>query len=126
MTGAVRNVTGEINEALTGRSVTDLAALAASPKSAAEPGPLSWETSNLLHLGQALATAAHLREESRGGHVRRDHPERDDERWAAHLVHVREEDGELVVIKLDVELSRPEDEDHRLDADDADPQEGQQ
>ncbi len=90
-------------------AVADLAALAGVPKGTAEPGPLSWETSNLLHLGQALATAAHLREESRGGHVRRDHPRHDDEEWAAHLIHVRDEDGELVVIKLEVELSRPDD-----------------
>nr|WP_185992573.1 L-aspartate oxidase [Janibacter cremeus] len=74
----------------------------------AEPGPRSWEGTNLLHLGQALATAAHLREETRGGHVRRDHPDSDDEDWSAHLVHVRDpDDGELVVIKLDVDPTRP-------------------
>ena len=84
--------------------------LAASPGDA-EPGPRSWETTNLLHLGQALATAAHLREETRGGHVRRDHPERDDDGWAAHLVHVRDPDGELAVIRLDVELAWPDEDD---------------
>ncbi|WEV76729.1 L-aspartate oxidase [Janibacter cremeus] len=80
----------------------------AAATSDAEPGPRSWETTNLLHLGRALATAAHLREETRGGHVRRDHPVPDDAEWSAHLVHVREPDGELAVIRLDVDLCWPQ------------------
>ncbi|WP_202865221.1 L-aspartate oxidase [Janibacter hoylei] len=105
-------------------ALADLAALAAGTDGPAEPGPRSWETTNLLHLGQALATAAHLREETRGGHVRRDHPEHDDDRWAAHLVHVRDpDDGELAVIKLDVALAWPEGDE---DVDGDDPQEGMQ
>lgn len=55
--------------------------LAALPPSVAEPGPSSWETSNLLHLGQALTLLAHRRAETRGGHVRLDHPAQDDRRW---------------------------------------------
>jgi L-aspartate oxidase len=55
--------------------------LAALPPSLAEPGPPSWETSNLLHLGQVLTLLASRREETRGGHVRLDHPDQDDERW---------------------------------------------
>ncbi len=75
----------------------------------AEPGPRTWETTNLLHLGQALSVAAHLREETRGGHVRSDYPERDDEGWSAHLLLLRDpEDGELVTIQLDVDLAWPE------------------
>lgn len=94
----------------TAGALAGLAELAARPTTDAEPGPQTWETSNLLHLGQALATAAHLREETRGGHVRRDHPHHDDETWAAHLLHVRDpHDGELAVIKLDVELAWPQD-----------------
>ena len=90
-------------------ALTALEALAATAADA-EPGPLSWETTNLLHLGQALATAANLREETRGGHVRRDHPHHDDEAWSAHLLHVRDtDDGELAVVKLDVDLAWPED-----------------
>lgn len=93
--------------ASTASALATLAALATSA-AATEPGPRAWETTNLLHLGQALATAAHLREETRGGHVRRDHPHREDERWAAHLLHVRDpEEGELTVTKLDVDLSLP-------------------
>src|SRR5918999_568691 len=45
----------------------------------------SWETTNLLTLGAALADAAALREETRGSHWRDDHPERDDARWAGHF-----------------------------------------
>lgn len=98
-----------------GSTAEALAELAALDRAAdaAEPGPSSWETTNLLHLGQVLATAAHLREETRGGHVRRDHPHHDDEGWSAHLVHVRDPGdptGEVAVIKLDVDLAWPEDE----------------
>lgn len=110
----------------TSRALAELATLAALPVAEAEPGPLTWETTNLLHLGQALATAAHLREETRGGHVRRDHPEHDDAHWAAHLVHVRDPhdpDEELAVIKLDVALAWPEPDD---EVDSEDPQEGTQ
>jgi nicotinate-nucleotide pyrophosphorylase (carboxylating) len=66
-----------------------LAALAAQPTTEAEPGPLTWETTNLLHLGQVLSHVAHLREETRGGHVRSDFPERDDARWLTHLTATR-------------------------------------
>ena len=46
-----------------------------------KPGPRTWETTNLLHLGQALTELARRREETRGGHVRSDFPDRDDARW---------------------------------------------
>ena len=48
----------------------------------ADPEPAAWEATNLLHLGQVLTTVAALREETRGGHLRSDFPERDDERLA--------------------------------------------
>ena len=68
--------------------------------------------------------AERRRDRCRGGHVRRDHPEHDDDRWAAHLVHVRDpDDGELAVIKLDVALAWPEGDE---DVDGDDPQEGMQ
>ena len=47
-------------------------------------GPKSWETTNLLHLGRVLSVLAGRREETRGGHVRSDFPERDDVRWLRH------------------------------------------
>ena len=73
-----------------------LAALAAQPTTEAEPGPLTWETTNLLHLGQVLSHVAHLREETRG-HVRSDFPERDDARWLTHLTATRRADGQVVI-----------------------------
>lgn len=81
----------------TAEALEELGALAALPPSAAEPGPQTWETTNLLHLGQALATLAHRREETRGGHVRTDFPERDDARWLVRQSVTRAEDGGLVV-----------------------------
>ena len=75
----------------------ELAALAAQPTTEAEPGPLTWETTNLLHLGQVLSRVAHLREETRGGHVRSDFPERDDARWLTHLTATRRADGQVVI-----------------------------
>lgn len=106
------------SEDSTRAALAELAELAGRPSEEAEPGPRSWETTNLLHLGQALATAAHLREETRGGHVRRDHPHHDDAQWAAHLVHVvdpGDPDRELTTIKLDVALAWPQDEDDLVD-----------
>jgi len=67
----------------TATTAAALAELAALPPSTAEPGPKTWETTNLLHLGQALTELAHRREETRGGHVRSDFPDRDDARWLA-------------------------------------------
>ncbi|MDO5502941.1 MAG: L-aspartate oxidase [Actinomycetia bacterium] len=77
----------------TARSLTRHAEL---PTTEAEPGTRTWETTNLLHLGQALTLAARLREETRGGHMRSDAPERD-ETWRGHLHTQRREDGTLQV-----------------------------
>ena len=90
--------------ASTAGALEALAALAALPPSTAEPGPATWETTNLLHLGQTLATVAHRREETRGGHVRSDFPERDDARWLTHLTTTRPADGVLVVTERPVEV----------------------
>ncbi|MGB7820119.1 MAG: L-aspartate oxidase [Ornithinibacter sp.] len=81
----------------TERALEALAGLAALPSTEADPGPGTWETTNLLHLGQALTVVAHRREETRGGHVRSDFPERDDHRWLTHLRTTRRADGALVV-----------------------------
>jgi L-aspartate oxidase len=83
------------------RSAASLAATAArlAELAAADDGkkgvPKSWETTNLLHVGQALTLAAVLREETRGGHVREDFPERDDENFLNHTVIRRLHDGQL-------------------------------
>ena len=89
--------------ASTAGALEALAALAAVPPSTAEPGPATWETTNLLHLGQALSLVAHRREETRGGHVRSDFPERDDAHWLLHLTTTRPADGALLVTERPVE-----------------------
>ena len=59
------------------------------------PDPDSWETSNLLHVGQLLTAVAALREETRGGHVRSDFTERDEAHWLGHTYAVRQADGSV-------------------------------
>ena len=70
-------------------------AVLASAADGDEGGPKSWETTNLLHLGQLLTHVAALREETRGGHVRSDFPDRDDGHWLGHVRAVRSVDGIL-------------------------------
>lgn len=53
---------------------------------------LSLETRNLIQVARLLATAALMREESRGGHFRLDFPERDDAKFLANIV-LWNEDG---------------------------------
>ena len=65
----------------------------ATPGSTADPD--SWETSNMLHVGQLLTAVATLREETRGGHVRSDFVDRYDARWLGHTCAVREGDGSI-------------------------------
>lgn len=88
--GAVRSA------ASLGATAGELVAHAELPATEASPGPRTWETSNLLHLGQALTLAAQLREETRGGHVRSDFPELADQ-WRGHLHIRRRTDGTLMV-----------------------------
>ena len=47
---------------------------------------VEYEAFNLLTVATLVAKSALLREESRGGHLRTDFPERDDERWLRHIV----------------------------------------
>jgi L-aspartate oxidase len=54
-------------------------------------GPFAIETRNLLVNAALAVSSATLREESRGTHFRRDHPERDDRGWRGHLVWRRGE-----------------------------------
>ncbi len=82
----------------TRQALEALGELAAEAEAAtAEPGPAAWETTNLLHLGLALAEVAHRRAETRGGHVRSDFPERDDAHWLVHQVLSRTSGGALAV-----------------------------
>jgi L-aspartate oxidase len=86
--GAVRSAAGLAQCAKTLQVVADSA-------DDAQPGPLSWETSNLLHVGQLLTHVAAMREETRGGHVRSDFPSRDDAHWRGHITARREPDGSV-------------------------------
>ena len=80
-----RVLTRGVGPVRSGESTTlaaeQLAALATLPVTEAEPGPRTWETTNILHLGMVLTALAHRREETRGGHVRADFESRDDARW---------------------------------------------
>jgi L-aspartate oxidase len=75
-------------------TTADLVALAAQSvdDGGAEPGPQSWETTNLLHVGQLLTLLATRREETRGGHVRDDFRELDDA-WRGNQRAIRASDG---------------------------------
>jgi L-aspartate oxidase len=55
-------------------------------KDSRTPCTEAWEATNLHLVASALAAAALRREETRGSHWRQDFPDRDDERWRAHLV----------------------------------------
>ncbi|MCU1678497.1 MAG: L-aspartate oxidase [Frankiales bacterium] len=56
----------------------------------------TWEATNLLTVATALVTAASARHETRGSHWREHYPDRDDERWLAHL-DLRLTDGEVTM-----------------------------
>jgi L-aspartate oxidase len=64
-------------------AVDDLAVLA--NKAEDDPRTESWSVTNLVTISSALASAALLREETRGSHWREDFPERDDEHWRGHI-----------------------------------------
>ena len=53
------------------------------------------ELGNLLDCADALVASALVRDESRGGHYREDHPLRDDANWLKHTLVTRREDGSL-------------------------------
>ncbi|MGD0998634.1 MAG: L-aspartate oxidase [Thermoleophilia bacterium] len=50
-----------------------------------EAGPAEFELLNILTLATQITKCALLREETRGVHVRDDHPERDDYNWQRHI-----------------------------------------
>ncbi|HJU97552.1 MAG TPA: L-aspartate oxidase [Jiangellaceae bacterium] len=59
------------------------------------PTTEAWETANLHAVATTLVAHATLREETRGGHWREDHPDRDDRHWRGHLVSVLDVGGAL-------------------------------
>ena len=57
------------------------------------------ETDNLLDLAEVLVLGALEREESRGGHARRDFPVRDDEKWQKHTLASHTKNGPMLGYK---------------------------
>lgn len=51
------------------------------------------ELRNMLDFSEIIVTGALAREESRGGHARKDFPKRDDEKWLKHTLASKAEDG---------------------------------
>ncbi|MFV0633702.1 L-aspartate oxidase [Demequina sp.] len=70
----------------------------------AMPQTAEWETSNVLTAASALVAVALAREETRGGHLRTDFPDRDDARFAVRLAASLDGDGELQVQRAPLEL----------------------
>jgi L-aspartate oxidase len=98
--GAVRSAASLAHGAKTLVAIADTA-------QGASADPDSWETSNLLHVGQLLTAMATLREETRGGHVRSDFTDRDDAHWLGHTYAVREADGSITTSFHPVDPQRP-------------------
>ncbi|MEW6581754.1 MAG: FAD-binding protein [Actinomycetota bacterium] len=63
------------------------------------------ELENMLDVADAVVAAAIARCESRGAHARRDHPARDDARFARHSLATRGEDGPRIAWR-DVTITR--------------------
>ncbi|RMI12648.1 L-aspartate oxidase, partial [Cellulomonas triticagri] len=62
----------------------------------AAPQVAEWETTNVHQVATVLAATAATRRETRGGHLRSDHPERDDARWLLRVEARLAPDGTLV------------------------------
>lgn len=52
------------------------------------------ELGHMLEYSEVITTGAIARQESRGGHARRDFPDRNDEKWHRHTLAYRPQDGE--------------------------------
>ncbi len=64
------------------------------------------ETENLLLLAEVLLKAALNREESRGGHARRDYPDRNDDKWLKHTLVQLSKGGELAISYKPVTITK--------------------
>ena len=64
------------------------------------------ELRNLLDVGECILASGLQREESRGAHQRTEFPDRDDERFLAHSLVTRGDDGVPVVDRLPVTITR--------------------
>ena len=68
--------------------------------------PIGWELQNMLTVASLIIDAALLRTETRGGHVRTDYPEQDDEQWNHHITVCRDGDGSRQPSQEDIAESR--------------------
>lgn len=71
----------------------------------AVPQIAEWETSNILAVASVLAEVALTREETRGGHLREDFPDIDDQRWRTRLAASLDPDGRLEQMRVPVEFA---------------------
>ncbi|WP_431837510.1 L-aspartate oxidase [Cellulomonas sp. Y8] len=62
----------------------------------ADPQVAEWETTNVHQVATVLTATAATRRETRGGHLRSDHPDRDDAAWLVRVEATLTPDGELV------------------------------
>lgn len=53
------------------------------------------ELRGALHAARMVTMAAHLRNESRGSHSRKDFPEQDDLSWKGHIIQQKTDEGEI-------------------------------
>jgi L-aspartate oxidase len=81
----------------TAKTLADIAAVGSD-----EPGPDTWETTNLHTIASSLVETALLREETRGCHWREDFPDRYDDRWHVRLTTRRTTEGAIDVTREDV------------------------
>lgn len=68
-----------------------------APGVQATPQVAEWETTNLHQVATLLTETALRRTESRGGHYREDHPDRDDDAWLLRQVVALDPDGALTL-----------------------------
>ena len=64
------------------------------------------ELGYLIDMAEALVVSARARTESRGGHNREDHPQREDEHWLKHSFITKKSDGEVELNYKDVTMGR--------------------
>lgn len=65
------------------------------------------EVQNMVSVAEMVIKAALLRDESRGAHFRKDHPERNDDKWLKHIV-IALENGEMKLTTCSVDLREAE------------------
>jgi L-aspartate oxidase len=75
----------------------------ADPAVGVLPQVAEWETTNVAQTAGALIAASREREESRGGHFRRDFPDVDDAEWKVRLSVTYDADHELRLERIPLE-----------------------